>query len=91
MTSAAASWSAVPAAFADGMVGEVTASVDAEFGGSIAEGEHLKLGEDGACSILLDDDGAINVDFGVAQVPETFIIDPNGVVRLRWEIGRAHV
>ena len=28
--------------------------------------------------------GNINVAFGVAQVPETFIIDPNGVVRLRW-------
>jgi hypothetical protein len=31
-----------------------------------------------------DDDGVINVAFGVAQVPETFIVDPDGVVRLRW-------
>jgi len=34
--------------------------------------------------IIRDDDGTINVAFGVAQVPETFIIDPSGVVRLRW-------
>lgn len=30
-----------------------------------------------------DDDGAISVAFGVAKVPETWIIDPNGFVRLR--------
>ena len=30
-----------------------------------------------------DDDGAIAVAFGVARVPETWIIDPNGFVRLR--------
>lgn len=30
-----------------------------------------------------DDDGAIAVAFGVAKVPETWIIDPNGFVRLR--------
>ncbi len=30
-----------------------------------------------------DDDGAISVSFGVAKVPETWIIDPNGFVRLR--------
>ncbi len=34
--------------------------------------------------VVRDDDGGINVSFGVAQVPETFIIDPDGVVRLRW-------
>ncbi len=34
--------------------------------------------------VIRDDDGAINVAFGVAQVPETFIIDPSGVVRVRW-------
>ena len=33
---------------------------------------------------VIRDDGAINVAFGVAQVPETFIIDPSGVVRVRW-------
>lgn len=30
-----------------------------------------------------DDDGAIAVAFGVAKVPETWVIDPNGWVRLR--------
>lgn len=30
-----------------------------------------------------DDDGAISVAFGVAKVPETWIMDPNGFVRLR--------
>lgn len=32
---------------------------------------------------LRDQDGAISVAFGVARVPETWIIDPNGFVRLR--------
>jgi len=30
-----------------------------------------------------DTDGAISVSFGVAKVPETWVIDPNGFVRLR--------
>jgi cytochrome c biogenesis protein CcmG/thiol:disulfide interchange protein DsbE len=30
-----------------------------------------------------DSDGAISVAFGVAKVPETWVIDPNGFVRLR--------
>ena len=30
-----------------------------------------------------DSDGAISVAFGVAKVPETWIVDPNGYVRLR--------
>jgi len=34
--------------------------------------------------VVRDDDGRLNVAFGVAQVPETFIIDPSGVVRVRW-------
>lgn len=34
--------------------------------------------------VVRDDDGRINVAFGVSQVPETFIIDPDGVVRVRW-------
>lgn len=34
--------------------------------------------------VLLDTDGRVFVGFGVAQVPETFIIDPDGIVRLRW-------
>ena len=34
--------------------------------------------------VVIDDAGRIFVSFGVAQVPETFIIDPDGVVRVRW-------
>jgi cytochrome c biogenesis protein CcmG/thiol:disulfide interchange protein DsbE len=30
-----------------------------------------------------DNDAAISVSFGVAKVPETWVIDPNGYVRLR--------
>lgn len=37
----------------------------------------------GAWEKIRDDDGAIAVAFGVAKVPETWIIDPNGFVRLR--------
>jgi hypothetical protein len=32
---------------------------------------------------VLDPDGGIAVSFGVVKVPETWIIDPNGVVRTR--------
>jgi cytochrome c biogenesis protein CcmG/thiol:disulfide interchange protein DsbE len=38
---------------------------------------------DGDWPKLRDTDGAIAVGFGVAKVPETWIIDPNGFVRLR--------
>jgi len=38
---------------------------------------------DGKWPKLRDDDGSIAVAFGVAKVPETWIIDPNGFVRLR--------
>ncbi len=34
--------------------------------------------------ILRDDDGAISTAFGVAQIPETWIIDPSGIVRARF-------
>lgn len=34
--------------------------------------------------VLKDQNGSIFVSFGVAQVPETFVIDPSGVVRLRF-------
>jgi cytochrome c biogenesis protein CcmG/thiol:disulfide interchange protein DsbE len=33
--------------------------------------------------VVRDDDGAISVAFGVAKVPESWVIDPNGFVRLR--------
>lgn len=38
---------------------------------------------DGTWPKIKDDNGAIAVAFGVARVPETWIIDPNGVVRVR--------
>jgi hypothetical protein len=41
----------------------------------------LKNGGDWAK--LKDENGAIAVAFGVARVPETWVIDPNGLVRLR--------
>jgi len=37
----------------------------------------------GGWPIVYDDDGSISVSFGVSKVPETWIIDPNGVVRER--------
>jgi len=38
----------------------------------------------GNWAVVRDDVGAFMVAFGVAQLPETFIIDPDGIVRLRW-------
>ena len=32
---------------------------------------------------MYDDDGSIAVAFGVSKVPETWIVDPAGVVRAR--------
>lgn len=37
----------------------------------------------GSWPVIRDDNGAIAVAFGVAKVPETWIIDPNGFVRVR--------
>jgi cytochrome c biogenesis protein CcmG/thiol:disulfide interchange protein DsbE len=37
----------------------------------------------GSWPIVKDDDGSISTDFGVAKVPETWIIDPSGVVVAR--------
>ncbi len=34
--------------------------------------------------VVTDPDGQVSVDFGVAQVPETWIIDPDGIVRVRY-------
>ena len=39
--------------------------------------------EGGEWPIVYDDDGSIAVAFGVSKVPETWIIDPSGVVRGR--------
>jgi len=38
----------------------------------------------GGWPILRDDDGTIAIGFGVAQVPETWIIDPDGIVQARY-------
>jgi cytochrome c biogenesis protein CcmG, thiol:disulfide interchange protein DsbE len=37
----------------------------------------------GEWPVVFDDDGSIAVAFGVSQVPETWIVDPTGVVRGR--------
>ena len=34
--------------------------------------------------VVYDDDYDFQIEFGVVQVPETWILDPNGVVRGRW-------
>ncbi len=38
----------------------------------------------GSWPILRDDDGAVAIAFGVAQVPETWVIDPDGIVQARY-------
>jgi len=38
----------------------------------------------GSWPIVKDDNGSISTDFGVAQVPETWIIDPSGIVVQRY-------
>ena len=38
----------------------------------------------GTWPIVRDPDGSTSVDFGVSQVPETWIIDPSGIVRERY-------
>ena len=55
-----------------------------QFGDRIDDVRAFFQARDGDWPVVRDDDGGINVSFGVAQVPETFIIDPDGIVRLRW-------
>jgi cytochrome c biogenesis protein CcmG/thiol:disulfide interchange protein DsbE len=50
----------------------------------LAEVKNFFIANGGDWPIIRDDDGTVNVAFGVAQVPETFIINPDGVVVLRW-------
>ena len=38
----------------------------------------------GTWPVVFDDDGSISAAFAVNQVPETWIIDPNGVIQVRW-------
>jgi len=54
-------WSGAPAVFADDVAGHVTASIESALDGPIADGEHVKLGEGDACSILLDDDAVVEL------------------------------
>jgi cytochrome c biogenesis protein CcmG, thiol:disulfide interchange protein DsbE len=39
--------------------------------------------EGGGWPVVYDDDGSIATAFGVTLVPETWLVDPNGVVRWR--------
>ncbi len=39
--------------------------------------------EGGDWPVVYDDDGSIATAFGVALVPETWVVDPNGIVRWR--------
>jgi ferric-dicitrate binding protein FerR (iron transport regulator) len=59
--------SALSAARADEVAGRITASKGASPAGPIADGERVRLGEDGACSILLDDDAVVEM-CGEAEV-----------------------
>jgi ferric-dicitrate binding protein FerR (iron transport regulator) len=58
---AALLWSAAPAAVSDEVAGQITASTGKKLSGTIADGERVRLGEDGACSILLDDDAVVEL------------------------------
>ncbi|MBW1842750.1 MAG: FecR domain-containing protein [Deltaproteobacteria bacterium] len=58
---AALLWSGAPAVFADEVAGHVTASIESGLDGPITEGEHVRLGEGDACSILLDDDAVVEL------------------------------
>ena len=41
-------------------------------------------GAGGTWPVVRDPDGVFGVGFGVTGVPETYLIDPTGLVRLRW-------
>lgn len=55
-----------------------------QYDDSVADVKAFFLNHGGTWPIVRDDDGSINVAFGVAKVPETWVIDPSGIVRLRW-------
>ena len=58
---AALLWSGAPAVFADEVAGHVTASIEPGLDRPITDGEHVRLGEGDACSILLDDDAVVEL------------------------------
>lgn len=55
-----------------------------QYDDSVNDVKAFFLNHGGSWPIVRDDDGRINVAFGVAKVPETWVIDPSGIVRLRW-------
>ena len=51
-------------AFADDVAGQITAStglIEAGLQGTLGEGEHVSLGNDGCCSILVDHDSLVEL------------------------------
>lgn len=50
---------------------------------SAANVRHFFTRNGGNWPVVLDDDGRISVSYGVAKVPETWIVDPDGVVQDR--------
>ena len=48
-----------------------------------ADVEEFFAQEGGDWPIVYDDGGAIAVSFGVSKVPETWIVDPGGIIRFR--------
>ena len=55
-----------------------------QYDDSVNDVKAFFLNHGGNWPIVRDDDGSINVAFGVAKVPETWVIDPAGIVRMRW-------
>jgi cytochrome c biogenesis protein CcmG/thiol:disulfide interchange protein DsbE len=43
--------------------------------------------EGGDWPVLLEDTGAVAIDYGVVAVPESYLVDPFGVVRSKWTGG----
>ncbi len=55
-----------------------------QYSDDVAAVKAFFLSRGGDWPIIRDDDGTINVNFAVAQVPETFIVNPDGIVVVRW-------
>jgi cytochrome c biogenesis protein CcmG/thiol:disulfide interchange protein DsbE len=55
-----------------------------QYSDDVSDVKSFFVARGGDWPIIRDDEGQINVAFGVAQVPETFIINPDGVVVTRW-------
>lgn len=59
---------------------ESTLVCDLTWRGHTSAVRRFREEEGGDWPMLLDDDGRIAVDFGVAGVPESYLISPEGVV-----------